>query len=481
MQNSNARVLESPSVDELVGRLAAHRTLGGAPRVELEWLARHGSLARYAAGEAVATPAAPIVGMFIVLSGRLSLHVARGGSRHKIAEWRAGDVTGVLPYSRVVAPPGDTLIEETTELFVVPREALGDMVRECQDLTTILVHVMLDRARLFTSTLLHDEKLKSLGKLAAGLAHELNNPAAAITRFAKMLPAAVDAAEAASEALAGAGLDAAEMDAVRRMGTACRWTPVRQVRSPIEEAEHEDRIASWLEERGVDSAAAEAVAQSPVTMDAIEQLGRTLRPGVLGPALRWVAADSTARHLASEIDLAGTRISDLVTSVRGFTRVDASTVRQPVDVAEGLSQTLAVLAGAARQKSVKITVEAEDGLPKVPGVAAELNQVWANLIDNAVDAVPTGGTVRVTASRERNSVAVRVADNGPGIPAEVRERIFDPFFTTKDVGEGMGLGLDVVRRLVLQHDGDITVTSEPGWTEFTVTLPVAGEPGGPHS
>ncbi len=211
-------------------------------------------------------------------------------------------------------------------------------------------------------------------------------------------------------------------------------------------------------------------------LEALDRLAGVVRPAVLGSVLRTVAADASVRSLAKEIDLAGTRISDLVTAVRGFARVDhEASAPEPVDLAEGLAQTLAVLRGKARGKGVRLTIDVVPGTPPVRGVAAELNQVWANLIDNAIDAAPPSGSVTVTARLEKGAVVVRVIDDGPGIPPEVRDRIFDPFFTTKDVGKGTGLGLDIVRRLVVRHDGDIEVQSRPGRTEFIVSLPAAAD------
>jgi signal transduction histidine kinase len=462
-----------PMTEELEERLASHRTLAGAPRQELEWLVAHGHLETLPVGDVISVQSRPVAGTFIVLSGRISIHILKGSARHKVAEWRAGDVTGALPYSRLVTPPGDTVVEEPVEMLVILREHLPAMIRECHEVTSILVHVMLDRARFFTSTMLHDEKLKSLGKLAAGLAHELNNPAAAITRLAKMLGAGIESAENSARTVGAAGLLPAELTALRETIAACLAMPIQQVRSPLEEAEREAEIADWLNARGIDAAAAESVARSPVTVATLEQLTRAVRPETLGPALRWLAADCSVRHLAWDIEQAGARISDLVTAVRGFTQVDVSDVPRAVDVAVGLRQTLAVLQGKARNRAIRVTVTMDDDLPRVRGVAAELNQIWANLVDNALDAAPASGTVEVRAARRGEVVEVRVADNGPGIPAEIRERIFDPFFTTKDVGKGTGLGLDIVRRLVDRHDGDIEVISEPGRTEFIVSLPRA--------
>ena len=171
------------------------------------------------------------------------------------------------------------------------------------------------------------------------------------------------------------------------------------------------------------------------------------------------------------------RISGLVTAIKGFTHMDQAMVAEPVDLGPSLGNTVTVLRSKARQKSVAVSVALDADLPAVRGFAGELNQIWGNLIDNALDAVPENGRVEVLANRSGQSVVVRIIDDGPGIPAPIRERIFDPFFTTKPMGQGTGLGLDIVRRLVRHNDGTIDVESQPGRTEFRVTLPTA-EPDG---
>jgi signal transduction histidine kinase len=197
--------------------------------------------------------------------------------------------------------------------------------------------------------------------------------------------------------------------------------------------------------------------------------------------LRWTAAGCSVRTLASEIHEAGTRIAGLVLAIKGFTHMDRAEVAEPVDLKLGLSNTVAVLKAKARSKAAAVVVNVEPDLPPVRGFVGELNQIWANLIDNALDAVPNPGRVEVLANREGQRVVVRIIDNGSGIPAEIRERIFDPFFTTKPVGQGTGLGLDIVRRLVRHNDGEIAVESQPGRTEFRVVLPTAAisTPGSP--
>jgi len=464
--------MSAPPAD-LVDRLADHALLRSVPPAQIAWVAAHGRYHRLAAGEVLYKNGETVEGLHVVLSGHVAIYVDRGAGRRKGMEWRGGEVSGSLPYSRLVGTPGEVVAVEPTEFVTVHRDHFPEMIRECQELTAVFVHVMVDRARHFTSSDLHDEKLMSLGKLAAGLAHELNNPASAIVRSAKGLTDRLITLEEASRALGGAGLTPSQVAAVHGVREICRTTPITTVRSPLERADREDAVAEWLDAHGADRTAAQPLAETAVTLEALDRLAAALDPATLDAALRWIASGCATRQLASEIEQAATRIYDLVAAVKGFTRMDHATVPETVDIGRGLTDTLAVLQAKARAKSAGVAVQVATDLPKVQGFGGELNQVWLNLIDNALDAVATGGRVEVSASASGGAVLVQVVDDGPGIPADIRARIFDPFFTTKPVGEGAGLGLDIVRRLVQRHDGEIDVDSRPGRTEFRVRLPVA--------
>jgi signal transduction histidine kinase len=382
-------------------------------------------------------------------------------------------VTGVLPYSRAVSPPGDTRAQEPTVVLFVHRDHFPAMIRECHQITSILVHTMIDRARVFTSSDQQVEKMASLGKLSAGLAHELNNPASAIERSASLLEDHLEDAERAARALGAARLTDAQLAAVDAVQTSCVAAPVQGVRSPIEQAEREEAIGDWLTRHGLDASLAEPLADTAVTFEALDRIAGAVDGPALNDVLRWTAALHSVRCLASEIQQAAMRISGLVMAIKGFTHMDQALIAEPVDLIQGLGNTIAVLKSKAQRKSAAVAVDVEPGLPRVRGFVGELNQIWANLIDNALDAIPDAGRVEVLASRDGQRVAVRVVDNGAGIPAEIRERIFDPFFTTKPVGLGTGLGLDIVQRLVRHNNGEISVESRPGRTEFRVVLPAA--------
>ena len=462
------------TTEELVNILANHRTLGKAPREELTWIAEHGVLQRFQPGEIVGKQGEIVDSLFIVFSGRLSTYMNWGPGKRKVFEWTGGDVTGLLPFSRLTVSQGETVVDELTEALSLFRVDLPALTRNCYESTAIMVHAMTDRARRFTSTALRDEKLISLGKLAAGLAHELNNPASAAIRNAKSLADALVAAEEAARDVAAAGLTPAqlkELDQVRVLLA----TSTRPQLSGLALADREESITEWLKEHGIHDVPPEELARTPITTEVLDRLARTLHGNSLTPGLRWIAGGATARSIAHDIDRAATRIHALVTSVKGFTHMDRAQVSEAVDIHRGLEDTIALLEGKAQEKSVAITLTIPPDLPAIHGVAGEVNQVWMNLIDNAIDAAPDRGHVDVTAKPEGSYVLVRVIDDGTGIPADIQEKIFDPFFTTKQVGEGTGLGLDIVRRIIDSHDGEIYVESRPGRTEFRVKMPLSGK------
>jgi signal transduction histidine kinase len=459
----------------LADRLRAHAVLGAAPEWELAWLEAHGSLEHFEAGTYMVRAGEEVDALYAVLSGRLVIHVEKAYGRRKVMEWREGDVTGVLPYSRMGVSPGDSVAEEDTELFALPREHLPGLIHACPETTSILVHVMVDRARRFTSSDLQDQKALALGKVAAGLAHELNNPASALVRSVKTLLQTLEQSRSAVRELAILGLTGEEFSVIDRIKS-LSWTGEAGSWGPLERADREDAIREWMNDLGADAEEAGALADAPISMDELRAMATGLPPEARPAAVHWLSCWLTASRISEEIEAGAEQVFHLVSAVKGFTHMDRALNPELLDLRPGIEQSLVLVREKANASGVTIDVEVPADLPRVRGIAGELSQMWHSLIDNAVDAAGPGGTVRIAATGGNGRVTVEVVDDGPGIPGEIRNRIFDPFFTTKQVGQGVGLGLELVRRVLDQHRGEIEVSSSPGRTVFRVTLGEEGSP-----
>jgi len=455
--------------DQLIDRLGAHKLLVGTPRSELEWMARHGTLATYPSGQLIAAKGEPLRGMFVLLSGRVVTPLERESGRQFLLTVNPGEITGTAPFSRAAGSLGDARAVGDTEVFELDKEHFPDMIRECPGIIERLVHMMLDRSRVRWSLIVQDQQSKALAQLAAGLAHELDNPASAALRGAGMLRHALRDTVAAMAELDTAGLSEEEHAALEAAREAARTSASQ---SALEREDRRDMLATWLDARGIDSELADALADSTLEPAMLERCGRSLQGETLERIVRAMAAEHTAVALTGDVERAVTRIHDLVSSVRRFSNLGRAPGTDLVDVTQGLRDTIAMVANKAKRQSTEVRLSAAPDLPRIRA-GDELVQAWANLVDNALDAVGEGGTIEVQASHENESIVVRVIDNGPGMTAEVESRLFDPFFTTKPQGQGLGLGLDTVRRIVVTHGGAIAVETRPGRTEFRVTLPVA--------
>jgi signal transduction histidine kinase len=455
---------------DIVERLASLPAMASIPRVELEWLTTHGLLAVWETGTVIAPKSKRIETLWILLSGHIAIRVDRGAGPRRVMEWRTGDVGGLLPYSRMTGPPGDTYCEELTEVLLIHEKHFPGMIHRCPVFTARTVHIMLDRARAFNTSDLQDEKMISLGKLAAGLAHELNNPASATVRSAKLLLAGLVQADSAARALGAASLSDEKLHEIEQTRDTCLASPAGTIRSPIEQVEREDEIVEWLARHHSDPGHAASLAETAVTIEALDVLAKSASGATLDAALRWIATGCATRSLAIDIERAATRIYELVAAVKKFTYMDRLAGPESVDVEAGLRDTLRVVGSKAKSKGAAITLDIEPNLPRAYATGGELNQVWLNLIDNALDAVSEGGRVSISARQELDRIVVRIVDDGPGIPPDIGPQIFDPFFTTKPPGQGTGLGLDVTRRLLRRYHGEISFDSRPGRTEFRVSL-----------
>ena len=337
-----------------------------------------------------------------------------------------------------------------------------------------LVGILSDRVREVTASDQQQDKLMALGKLSAGLAHELNNPAAGASRAASDLILTLAQLRAADLRLCRHDLTTEQQDAIRTFeDTALEHTATTEPLNSLEESDREELITTWLEEHGISDPwkLSGNLVEAGIDASRLQQIADVLDKTAFADVLARVNAQLAAAKLASEINAATTRISELVGAIKEYSYMDRASV-QEVDIHKSLETTLLILKYKLKRKNIILTRDYAEVLPRIKAYGSELNQVWTNLIVNAVDAMADGGTLKVRTRREPTDVMVEIRDNGPGIPADVRSRIFEPFFTTKPVGEGTGLGLDTVARIVRKHGGNIRFESKPGDTCFQVRLPL---------
>ena len=454
--------------------LASITAFDGLPSETLAWLAAQGEVRDFAPGEEIFRPGDPAEYMTAILRGGMQFFSVRNGNREPAFRWEAGHVGGVLPYSRLREIKGYGVALGETRLYVLHRDKFPELERQSPELVQRLVALMSDRARLEARTQERDEKLRALGKLSAGLAHELNNPAAAIVRGAETLEhSLLRLPELLLELLRDCP-DPASVAALTRLAAAP--VPERAALSPLQRADQEDALAEWLEQQQVPEGyhLAPGLLEAGLGPEQLRPVVAALPAHARPVALAWLEGHLSIRRLVHDVQEAGSRISTLVSNVKTYSHMDRGQDFAPVDVHAGLDSTLNLLGFALRAKRVEVVRDYAPGLPPVPGQAGSLNQVWTNLLDNAIDALAAGGggTITVRTRPEGGFVRVFIIDNGPGIAPDVLPRILEPFFTTKPPGEGSGLGLDIALRIVEQHGGKLDVQSAPGHTEFCVWLPV---------
>jgi signal transduction histidine kinase len=354
----------------------------------------------------------------------------------------------------------------------VPAEVLRERTSAWFPLGGHLIRGLYGTARSIESTARQRESLVTLGRLSAGLAHEINNPSAAASRAVDALELACQTLLSSVGRLAQAEISAQQftaLDALRR-GIEPR---AGAVRDPLDVADREDALSSWLTQHGVarDWIVAPPLAAAGVDVAWCERAAMVLEGSALEPGLEWLASTLSVETLLSEVKESTRRISELVAAVKSYSQMDRASW-QHIDVRDGIENTLVML-GHRLRDGVTVVREYDGDLPEIDAQAGELNQVWTNLIDNAVDAMDGAGTLRVAARPEGDHVVVEIGDTGPGMPPQVAARAFEAFYTTKDVGKGTGLGLDIARRIVEErHGGTITIDSQPGDTVLRVRIPV---------
>ena len=441
------------------------------PDDQLAWFVSQSQELQLKAGDAYSRQGDPADAMFVILEGQVQGRGELGGETI-IFDLKSGDVTGLLPFSRMKQFTVSLRAETDSRALRFPASLFPDLVQKMPELTKRLVGLMSDRIRETTRMEQQRDRLASLGKLSAGLAHELNNPASAAKRAASQLRDSLKRIKDASHELGRRDLTAAQKSEVLALEAAF----IQRDEPPPDAltiSDLEDQIDSLLRSHGQSDLweLAADLARRRVKPEALESLFAAVDADTARAALVRIAASLEIASLLNEIESSTSRISDLVRAIKEYTFMDQAPV-QNVDVVKTLETTLTIL-----NHKLKHGVAVQRDYPGVPllvnSFGSELNQIWTNLIDNAIDAMGGKGALRVRAYPEDTCVVVEISDNGPGISAEIKSHIFEPFFTTKGVGEGTGLGLDTVQRIVKKHRGTIQVSSKPGDTRFQVWLPLA--------
>jgi signal transduction histidine kinase len=450
----------------------------------LAWISEHGCTMRVPAGGLVVREGDPAEDFFVLLSGTVALsrRIGQDEVQTTRTEQRGVYMGATQAYLRDDGIPRKYLASmralDDSEFFMLSAADFGWMMREWFPMAIHLLEGLALGMRDRQAAISERQRLAALGALSAGLMHELNNPAAAASRATSALRQRVAGMRHKLGMLAAGKVPPAQLDAlVELQDDVIERAAKAPTLTAMQAADREDELGAWMEERGLAGAwdVAPVFAQAGLDVDCLNQIKDRVEPELLDQAVHWIGYALETEQLMTDIEDATSRVSSLVSTAKQYSQMDRA-AHQWIDVHTGLDSTLVML-NHKIGTGVTVVKDYDRTLPQIPAHPAELNQVWTNLIDNAVQAMNGAGTLTISTYRDDDHVVVSIGDTGPGVSKELRKRIFEPFFTTKPVGEGTGLGLDISYRIVVNgHGGDITVTSEPGDTKFQVRLPVREAP-----
>jgi len=445
------------------------------PDEQLKWLLDKAELRSLHKGEDLLEPGMPLEHLFIILEGTLEMFTSKEENRKVLFQFQRGDILGYLPYSDVQKSPVYGQASTDMRLCCYPKSAIPELICDNHELTEAFVHVLIFKARNLSTQTLQNEKILALGKLTAGLSHELNHPIASIQRDASDLDRLFSSGTLLELIVCCVGLDAQEKSELRQRLIA--WTQSRRS-ADMKPSEIRNREIDWLEKltqwgmRDPEEAA-EVFTDSGINFDDVGYWVEKINPKMVDDWLHAVQFLLQSQAMVSTIQRATERVKSLTRAVKTFTHMDREAIRADLDLAQGIEDTLLILSHKIKTSKVAVTFSKPESPVTVVGFAGELNQVWTNLIDNAVDAL--NGTkfpkLDIRIATEDSIVRVLISDNGPGIPDEIKPKIFEPFFTTKGMGKGSGLGLDLVTQIVAKHRGKIHLESVPGQTTFHLEFP----------
>ncbi len=468
-EESNSQSVRPAQGNVTREELAAIEAFNGLAADELDWFLSQSEEQILPEGTVYYRPGDEAAWMFVLLEGALQGRSDEPNGETIVFEITAGQVSGRLPFSRMKKYAGTIRALARSRAVRFPEAKFPELVQRMPELTSRLVGVMSDRIRYATRQEQQRDKLAALGKLSAGLAHELNNPASAAKRSASQLREALQRIRDASHDLGSRDLTPTQKKHIENLEAEVVAESKSRPDS-LAASDLEDKLESLFRSHGFDDMwqLSADLAQRGVQPAIIEPIFSEFDAATARAALTRIATSIEIWSLLAEVESAASRISDLVKAIKEYTYMDQS-VRQDVDIVKGLETTLTIL-NHKLKKGVTVTREYQPMPLLVNSFGSELNQVWTNLIDNAIDAMNGQGELAVRTYREDKYIVVEIEDHGPGIPPELQPRLFEPFFTTKAVGQGTGLGLDTVRRIVRKHNGDVSFRSGPRGTCFQVRL-----------
>jgi signal transduction histidine kinase len=425
------------------------------------------------AGQRVITEGERGDSVFVIIDGELEVSKRQGGRDVVLAVRGPGEFLGEMSLLEQAPRSASVRTLRESQLLVVSYAAFQTLLTCSPSAPLSMLKTVMERLRSTETSLIQNEKMAALGTLAAGLAHELNNPAAAIRRSSAHLRETLDSLEGLTTELGAISLDAHQIDHLRGLREEAATCDPFTLSDPLACSDRESELQDWLEDQQIDQAweIAPALVAAGYSRDAIGGLTEHFTSEALSVVIRWLSAGASAKTLLDEVGKSAETISEIVKAVKNYSYLDQAPI-QEVDVRETLETTLVILRHKLKA-GVQITRDYAPDLPRIDAYGSELNQVWTNLIDNAVDAMQGAGELLLRAFPKDDHVVVEIRDTGPGIPEDIQARIFDPFFTTKPPGSGTGLGLHIAYNIIVnKHHGQISVISQPGQTCFQVILPL---------